>query len=193
MREAIALATRDTLRRRMADHLIRADAARLPQRLIRQLYEARHNGLEQAVHEVLTYIGLAAKRVLRQPQGEPDIVLEHGGSVLISVTASEDDASPVAWRKVREVLGAGAGMNPINCVCIARPGFQTRAEQAARDLAREESQRRLLLVPVPVLGELLVRYAQGQISGERVGSILATQRGVLDEARIDEEVPRGPA
>src|SRR5439155_5764054 len=131
-------------------------------------------------------IGLPARRVLRQPQGEPDIIVEHGGSIVVSVTASADDAAGVKWAKAREILAAGAGLNPINCVCIARPGFLASAERSARDLAREQGGRHLLLLSVPQLCELLVRVAEGDMTAIAVGELFARMRGVLDAPVLDE-------
>ena len=184
LREKLAQTMRDSLRRRKAEHLIRADAAQLPRRIVHELYEAHGGGLEQAVNDALALVGLPARRIRRQPHGEPDIVVEHDGTVVISVTASGDDVTPIKWAKAREVMSAGAGLNPINCVCVARPGFQAMAEQAARDLARESGERRLLLVTISMLAEIVLRHATGALTTNAIGAIFTRERGVVSEEML---------
>jgi hypothetical protein len=102
------------------------------------------------------------------------------GTVVISVTASQGDSRPVKWNKVKEVLGAGVGLNPANCVCVARPSFESLAERNAAEIAREPGcSRRLLLVPVPVLAEAVVRCSERRMTGEQLGDLLARDRGML--------------
>ena len=150
-------------------------------RLIENLYTATGGGLEQAVTDALNQVGLSARRLVRQPSGEEDIQLAHGnGTVVMSVTASQDDVRPVRWSKVREVLGTGAGLNPIY-VCVARPGFESLAERKAGEIARETGPRRLLLVSIPMLAEALVRCGEGRLSADDLGDLLATAKGILSD------------
>lgn len=185
LKEAILAATRDTLRRQQAGHVARAERANLPLRIVGELYNARSGSLEQAVTDALEHVGLTARRQLRQPQGEADVLLEYGGTVVISVTASADDARPVPWDKVREVLGAGAGLNPVNYVCVARPSFHPLGERHAREIEREQGPRKLLLVPINVLAEAVVRCAEGTLTATMLADLLAGASGVLDLHRLD--------
>lgn len=122
----------------------RSEQTALPTALIDGLYTATSKGLEQAVSDALTHVGLSNERVLRQPAGEEDIRLTHpNGTVVISVTASEGDARPIRWNKAKEILGTGAGLNPINYVSIARPSFDSLAERSVTDIAREIDSRKL--------------------------------------------------
>jgi hypothetical protein len=41
--------------------------------------------------------------------------------------------------------------------------------------------RRLLLVPIPMLAEALVRCGEGRLSAEGLGDLLATARGILGD------------
>ena len=182
LKRAILDEVEESLRRRRAGHAARAEQTALPVRLIENLYAATGGGLEQAVTDALVHVGLSARRLVRQPSGEEDIQLTHpNGTVVISITASQDDARPVKWSKVREVLGTGAGLNPINYVCVGRPGFESVAERKAGEIARETGPRRLLLVPIAMLAEALVRCGEGSLSAEGLGNLLATARGILRE------------
>jgi helicase len=182
LKQAILDEAEESLRRRRAGHVARAEQTELPLRLVESLYTASGGGLEQAVADALIHVGLSATRLVRQPSGEEDVQLAHPrGTVVISVTASQGDARPVKWNKAREVLGTGAGLNPINYVCLGRPGFEALAERRASEIARESGSRRLLLVPTTVLAEALVRWAEGRMSAGELGDLLAQARGVLND------------
>jgi hypothetical protein len=185
LKQAILDDIEESLKRKRAGHMGRADQTSLPRKLIDDLYTAKGGGLEQAVTDALYHVGLSATRVLRQPHGEEDIRLAHAdGTVVISVTASQEDARPIRWNKAKEILGTGAGLNPINYVCVGRPSFESLAERSATDIARETGARSILLVPVPVLAEAVVRVSEGTIDAEAVGGLLAHQRGVLTIADL---------
>jgi hypothetical protein len=131
-------------------------------------------------------MGLSATRVLRQPKGEEDIRLAHAdGTVVISVTASQEDARPIRWNKAKVILGTGAGLNPINYVCVGRPSFESLAERSATDIARETGARSILLVPIPVFAEAVVCISEGIVDVvQRLGDLLVRQRGVLAVADL---------
>lgn len=180
LRQAILAEIDESIRRKHAGQVARAEQTDLPRRLIDDLYSAKGGGLEQAIADALNHIGLAATRVQRQPHGEEDIrVAHHDGTVIISVTARDDDSRPASWNKAKEILGAGVGLNPINYVCVARPGFDTLAERNANGIARESGSRSLLLVPLPVLAEAFVRVAEGTLTSKQLGEVLARSAGVF--------------
>jgi len=87
----------------------------------------------------------------------------------------------VKWSKAREVLGTGAGLNPINYVCVGRPSFESLAERKANEIARETGPRRLLLVPITLLAEAVVHCGEGRMSAEALGNLFAQARGVLSD------------
>lgn len=185
LKQAILDDIEESLKRRRAGQLARADQIALPRKLIDDLYTAKSTGLEQAVTDALNHAGLSAARVLRQPHGEEDIRLAHAdGTVVISVTASQEDVRPIRWNKAKEVLGTGAGLNPINYVCIGRPSFESLAERRAKDIARETGARSILLVPIPVLAEAIVSIGEGAMDARQLGDLLAHQRGVLMAADL---------
>ena len=180
LRRAILADIEESIRRKRAGHLARAEQASLPRKLIDDLYVAEGGGLEQAVTDALNRAGLSVQRVVRQPQGEEDIRVAHAdGTVVISVTASKQDGRPIRWTKAKEILGTGAGLNPVNYVCIGRPSFESLAERSASDIAREPGTRSILLIPIPVLAESIVRMAEGAMDVQQLGALLAHSRGNL--------------
>lgn len=180
LRQAIVVDIEESLERKHAGHLARAEQASLPRRLVDDLYAATGAGLEQAVTDALNHSGIPATRVLRQPHGEEDIQIAHpSGTVIVSVTASQGDIRPIKWNKAKEILGAGAGHNPVNYVCIGRPHFDSLAERHVTDIAREAGARTLLLIPIPVLAEAIVRISEGILESGLFADILARRRGLL--------------
>src|SRR5262249_44765521 len=100
LKQAIVVDIHDSMVRKRAGHLARAEHAAIPRRVVEELYNAEGAALEQAVADALNQVGLSASRVLRQSQGEEDVRLAHaGGTVIISVTASRDSGRPIRWNK----------------------------------------------------------------------------------------------
>jgi replicative superfamily II helicase len=188
LRDAILADIHETIRRKHAGQAARAEQANLVRKLIDDLYVAKGGGLEQAVTDVFNHLGVPAARILRQPHGEEDIRVTHAdGTVIISVTASQDDTRPVRWNKAKEILGAGAGLNPVNYVCMGRPDFESLAQRSAENIAREAGHRSILLVPIPVLAEAAVRIAEGGLDSRHLVDLLAHRRGNLAVDDLAEE------
>jgi superfamily II DNA/RNA helicase len=188
LKGAIERDTAATLARRLAGHLGRAEQVLLEQQLVSELYSASGVALEQAVLDVLLHLGLPASRVLRQPHGEEDIRLVlDAGTVVISITASRDEGKPIAWAKAREVLGTGAGFNPLNFVCIGRPRFESLAIARANDIGRETGARKILLLSLPAFAELLLRCAEGRMSADGLAQLLAMRTGSVDVDGLAED------
>ena len=180
LRTAIVAERGETLRRRRDGHRERAERAQLDAKLIDDLYTTSGRALEQAVADALDAAGLNVTRVIRQPHGEEDLQLDHvDGTVVVSVTASADTAKRISWNKAREVLGTGTGMSPANYVCVGRPGFHSLAERKADEIAREQGGRKLLLVPIDVLAEAIVRNREGRLERATLADLLARGRGML--------------
>jgi helicase len=197
LRTAILADIHETIRRKHAGQVARAEQANLVRKLIDDLYTAKGGGLEQAVTDVFNHFGVPAARILRQAHGEEDIRVTHAaGTVIISVTASQDDTRAVRWNKAKEILGAGAGLNPVNYVCVGRPDFESLAQRSAENIARETGQRSILLVPIPVLAEAAVRIAEGSLDSRHLVDLLAHHRGNLavddlSAGEVKEDVGRG--
>jgi ATP-dependent DNA helicase len=189
LQSAIVAERGESLRRRRRSHRERAGRSSFNARLIDDLYTASGGGLEQAVADALAAAGLSVARIVRQPHGEEDIQLDHPqGTVVVSVTASVSDAKAITWNKAREVLGTGAGLNPINYVCVGRPSFHLLAERRSAEIARETGSRRLLLVPIHVLADAVLRCQEGRLASAQLADLLAFARGILDLDALDDAV-----
>jgi helicase len=194
LQTAIIAERGESLRRHRRGHRARAERSSFDARLIDDLYTTTGSGLEQAIADSLAAVDLSVTRIVRQPHGEEDLQLDHGdGTVVISVTASDSDTKAISWRKAREVLGTGAGLNPINYVCIGRPAFHSLAERRVLEIAQETGERRLLLVPLYVLADAVLRCQEGRLNSERLGDLLAHERGLFDidalENAAEEQLP----
>jgi len=180
LQQAIRDDTIETLRRRRSGHLQRAVRSGLSPQLIDALYSAQDDSLEKVVRDALEASGLPTNRLETQAYGEEDLQISTAAGIVVgSVTASKSPDKPVPWRKARAVLGQGAGLNPVNFACFGRPRFDSLAERSAAALAREEHDRRLLLVPMDVLVEAISRVAEGRLTSDALGNVLATKRGLL--------------
>ncbi len=194
IRLAILADIKESLKRKHASQLIRAEQANLPAKLVDDLYSVAGHDLEQAVADALKYVGLSATRVLYQPSGEEDVRFAHAdGTVVISVTASQNDARTIRWNKAKAILGTGAGLNPVNYICMGRPGFGSLAERHANEIAREAGPRSILLVPIPVLAEAVVRISEEKMTGKQLGDLLARERGVVMLEDLPEQASHDPA
>ena len=89
------------------------------------------------------------------------------------------------WNKTKEILGTGVGLNPTNYVCIARASFDKLAEKSAADIAREQGSRSILLVPVDVIADAIVRISEDAMAADALGDLLARRRGVLRLQDLD--------
>jgi replicative superfamily II helicase len=187
LQSAIIAERGESLRRRRRSHRERAARSSFDARLIDDLYTTSGGGLEQAVTDALAAVGLSVTRILRQPHAEEDIQLDHlGGTVVVAVTASQTDTKAISWNKAREVLGTGSGLNPINYVCVGRPSFHSLAERRSAEIARETGSRRLLLVPIHVLADAVLRCQEDRLTSVQLGDLLAYGRGVLDFDALDD-------
>jgi hypothetical protein len=189
-KETILRETTTSLRRKRSGHLRAASEAGVPATLIETLYSATGKPFEEAVRDALQTAGLPAKRIENQPHGEEDIqVATKHGTVVVSATGSETDDKPIKWTKAQDVMGQGAGLNPVNCVCIGRPRFEALAERNANDIAREEGDRKILLVGVDVLVEAMLRCVRGQMAPADLGDVLARSKGSI---RVEDLPASGP-
>ena len=109
LRHAILADIQESIRRKHSGQVARAEQANLMRKLIDDLYATKGTTLEQAVADALNHVGLSATRVLRQPHGEEDIRVAHAdGTVIISVTASQDEAAhPVEQGEGNPRRGSG--------------------------------------------------------------------------------------
>jgi hypothetical protein len=181
LQQAIEQDTEQSIERRKVGQDARGQAAALPARLISDLYALDGTALEQPVCDALTHIGLSASRLVHQPHGEEDIRLVHSsGTVVISVTASEAPGKPIRWTKANGVLGQGAGLNPVNYVCIGRPRFEALAIQHASEIGQEIGGRTILLLTIPAFAEMILRVAEKSMQPAELADFLALRSGAYD-------------
>jgi helicase len=185
---AIEQDAEESMERRRVGQEARAQTAGLPTRLINDLYTRDGTGLEQPVCDAMNHIGLAASRLVHQPHGEEDIRLTHSsGTVVVSVTASETVAKPIKWTKANGVLGQGAGLNPVNYVCIGRPRFEALAIERASQIGQETGGRTILLLTMPAFAEMILRVVEGRMQPIEVADVLALRSGVYDVSDLPAE------
>jgi replicative superfamily II helicase len=186
LRTAIMQERGESLRRRRGAQVQRAQDAAIETQLLADLYDTAGLDLEQAVADALTSVGIRVTRVTHQKRGEEDLQITHeAGTIVVSVTASLDPTRNIVWSKAREVLGAGVGINPVNYLCIGRPGFHSLAIEHAELIAREEGARRLLLIPIDVLAELVVRCHENTVDVKAASDLIAHARGLLTFEELD--------
>lgn len=180
LREAVIAERGETQTRRRRAQVERARTAALAEQLIDDLYTLAGLELEQAVADALAAVGIPATRIHEQRHGEEDLQIRHpDGTVVVSVTASLHASKNIVWSKVREVLAAGVGMNPINYVCIGRPAFHSEAESLARQIGLEEGPRSLLPIPMDVFADAVIRCGEGRLDPETLLDALGRASGLL--------------
>lgn len=186
LRLAITSDRGESFRRRRDAQVQRAQDAAIETRILAALYDTDGLEFEQAVADALASIGIPVTRITSQRRGEEDLQVTHeDGTVVVSVTASLDPTRNIVWSKAREILGGGVGINPINYVCVGRPGFHSLAVEHSELIAREEGARRLLLVPLDVLAEVVVRCHEGTMEARAGLDLIAHGRGLLTFGHLD--------
>jgi hypothetical protein len=188
MQEAILKFTKESLRRYSSSLLARANKLSLPLAMIRNLIESQGNDFELAIRDLLNSpaIDLQSSHISRQRAGEADIHIPHpdGGTIVIQATSSEDNAKPITWSKCREVFGSTSVPGPIhNFIVVGKPDFQELAQSAGDEIA-PEGERRILLIPVGVLGDLCLSVVEGVIDRARLLQILSDEQGYLSKERL---------
>lgn len=190
LQEAILRLTNERIGRHKSGLLIRARRLSVPEALIKNLFESAGIDFERAIENILNapQLSIGVVRLARQRHGEADlyIPLAAGGSILISATASEDNAKPVSWDKAREIFGATGAPAPIrNFVVVGRPDFHETAQRNVEEIAHDDA-RPMLLLPVAVLGEMCLRVFEGKSTPEALLEILERERGYYAEGRMPE-------
>ena len=62
------------------------------------------------------------------------------------------------------------------------------AERLALEIARETGNRRLLLIPVDVLADAVLRCQEERLTAVQLGDLLAHERGMLDVEALEDAV-----
>lgn len=132
---------------------------------------------EQTEHLLKDGVGLDARRVLRQPLGQGDVIIyTDKGQIVVGCTATE--GRPVTWTKVREVLGATDVIHVITYIVLGRPEFHSDAVEATRRLPEEQP---LVLITVDTLASVCLEMMKGDLVPEAFLAVLESRRGLLSQ------------
>ena len=170
----------ESVSRRRSGHAVRAEKFSGLRPLIEMCYDQQGTDFEIALAQLLNvqYIDLKVNRFVKQRTGQPDLEMTGSlGTIVIQVTASEDDKKPVNWAKAREVLASvGYSGQASNFVTVARPGFHDVAIGNANEMAQRGDQH-LLLIPLTELVEVLLSEIEGTTPSGSLLSVLEGERG----------------
>ena len=154
--------------------------------LVEMCYDQDGVDFERAMEQLLNseFLNLRTHRFGRQRKGQADLeVTGENGTIVIQVTASEDNKKPTNWDKAREVMSSiGYSGQASNFVTIARPGFHEVAVGNATEVA-DRGDQRLLLLPLPELMEICLSEIEGTIPSGTLLRVLEDARGhyIADE------------
>lgn len=179
LRQAILNREGESLNNRKFGQLIRAEHFSGLKSVVEHCYIAEGTELERAVEGLLKTenLGIPVVRFGSQRSGQPDLELTGSkGTVVLQVTASDDNRNPVSWNKARTVVtSVGFSGDESNFVTIARPGFHEVAIGNAEEI-RARGNQSLLLMPLPDLIDICLNEIEGKTPS---GSVLRT----LEDAR----------
>ena len=186
LQAAILAQIGETLSSRRFGHVIRANRFPGLRPLIEACYDQQGTDFEHALEQLLQaqYVAFDVHRFRQQRTGQPDLEVNGSqGTIVIQVTASEDNRKPVNWTKAREVLGSvGYSGKVANFVTVGRPGFHDVAIGNANEIASRGDQS-LLLIPLAELIEVVISETEGKIAKGSLLEALEKARGhfVADE------------
>ncbi len=148
--------------------------------ITRAIYEMDGTALEHAIVELLNAppLELAATRIAKQREGEPDILLPVSGGILVgSVTASRANVSD---GKCTEIVRSGARFNPTAYAVFGRPGFHDLAIRNAPNINNAiHPDTTYKLIPIQELGELFVRVVEGRVKSDTFIDVLMNRRNLI--------------
>ena len=174
----------ESLLSRKFGHAIRGDQFPGLRPLVERCYDQQGTDFEKALEQLLNVesLGIKVRWFSQQRNGQPDLeVTGDQGTVVIQATASEDNKKPVSWAKAREVISSvGYSGTVSNFVTVARPGFHDVAIGNANEIA-ERGDRRLLLIPLAELVEVLLSEIEGTRPSGSLLRILEDKRGYFKE------------
>ncbi len=180
LKAAILDSIGESLGRRRAGHLARADKLPVLRPLIERVYDCHGDDLDAALDDLFNAepFLLKARRFTRQRTGQPDLEIQGPkGTVVIQATASLDGQKPINWAKAREVTASiGYSGKACNFVTLGRPEFHDVAIGNAKEIA-DRGDLNLLLMPLPELIELCLREAEGAIPPSTLLDVLQSARG----------------
>jgi helicase len=151
--------------RKRAKKCLRAD-------LVDRFYQATGNDFEHVFEEVLGYLKIQYKRLDEKTKtGAPDYVVQLPGSPPLVVELKSREAGKlVDYNRAVEVLAASEvhGYKNAFCVTLCQPGVDPSVPSVIASCGR------LSVIEAVDLGEALLRYCEGTLSGEQLYRWLAT-------------------
>ena len=184
LQEAILDQISESIASRRFGHLTRSDGFAGLRPIIEACYDQQGIDLEVALEQLIgsQYIDLKINRFARQRTGQPDLeIIGDCGTIVIQVTASEDNRKPVSWSKAKEVLASvGYSDQASNFVTIARPDFHDVAIGNANEMA-ERSDQQLLLITISDVVELFLSEIEGKLAEGGLLRILESTHGCFVE------------
>ena len=170
----------DSLLSRRFGHASRADKFGGLRSLVERCYDQQGTEFEAALEQLLNTqsLDLKVSRFGQQRTGQPDLEITGcHGTIVVQVTASEDNKKPVNWNKAKEVLSSvGYSGQASNFVTVARPGFHDVAIGNANETA-EKGDQKLLLIPITELIEVFLSEIEGKIPNGGLLKVLECARG----------------
>ena len=173
------------------DHKWRLDKIGAQFGLIDRMYTDKGTDFEVVIEELLNtnFVDATAQRITDQNAGEPDILLhfKDGISFSIQVTAKELNTKFVGSKKSGDIIPQSARFGVVGFICVGRPDFETLARENAGQLGKKYNYKQ---IPVFVLCELFVLYAEDRFTSEQITKVIRDARGHLDVKRLFTELAK---
>lgn len=139
---------------------------------VERFYQATGNDFERVFEDVLSYLKLDCKRLDEKTKtGAPDYLVQLPNSPpLVIELKSRETGKLVDYNRAVEVLAASEvhGYKDAFCVTLCQPGVDPSVPAVIASCGR------LSVIETVDLGEALLRYCEGTLSGEQLYRWLAT-------------------
>ena len=173
----------------LRDHKRRLDKIGIQFGLIERMYSATGIDLELVIEELLNtnFVDATAQRITDQKAGEPDILLHFadGISFSIQVTAKESNSKFVDSKKAGDIIPQSVRFGVEGFICVGRPDFETLARENGGHLGAKYNYKQ---IPVFVLCELFVLFAEKRFDAAEITKIVREARGYIDVKRLFTEI-----
>lgn len=173
----------------LRDHKRRLDKIGAQFGIIERMYSLKGTDLEVVIVELLNteFIDATAQRIADQHAGEPDILLyfADGISFSIQVSAKETNTKFVDSKKAGDIIPQSVRFGVEGFICVGRPDFETLARENAGHLGSKYNYKQ---IPVFVLCELFVLFAEKRFDAVEITKLLREAKGYIDVNRLFSEI-----
>lgn len=173
----------------LRDHKRRLDKIGVQFGIIERMYSAKGTELEAVIEELLNtdFVEATAQRITDQNAGEPDILVHFtdGVSFSIQVTAKDSNTKFVDSKKAGDIIPQSVRFGVDGFICVGRPDFETLARENAGHLGSKYNYKQL---PVFVLCELFVLFAEKRLGTDEITKLIRDARGYVDVKRLFAEI-----